>query len=99
MMSQLSQTVFGAANDLRILMQGTVVLPEPDRISKPNGSAVLARDSAFDRAREIWNGAVARLPALIALCETPEDVQAAVRVARKHMLPLSVRGGGHDWVG
>jgi hypothetical protein len=29
----------------------------------------------------------------------PEDVQAAVRAARSHGLPLSVRGGGHDWAG
>ena len=28
-----------------------------------------------------------------------KDVQAAVRVARTHGLPLSVRGGGHDWAG
>jgi FAD/FMN-containing dehydrogenase len=26
-------------------------------------------------------------------------VQAAVRAARRHGLPLSVRGGGHDWAG
>ncbi len=99
MMSQLSQSAAGASDDLRMLMRGTVVLPESDSFKKSNGSAVLARDSAFERARKIWNDAVASQPALIALCETPEDVQAAIRVARKHKLPLSVRGGGHDWVG
>jgi FAD/FMN-containing dehydrogenase len=26
-------------------------------------------------------------------------VEAAVRAARRHGLPLSVRGGGHDWAG
>jgi FAD/FMN-containing dehydrogenase len=36
---------------------------------------------------------------LLALCETVEDVQASVRIARSHGIPLSVRGGGHDWVG
>lgn len=36
---------------------------------------------------------------MIAVCETPADVQAAVRTARQHDLPLSVRGGGHDWAG
>ena len=38
-------------------------------------------------------------PALIAVCETSADVQAAVRSARLHELPLSVRGGGHDLAG
>jgi hypothetical protein len=32
-------------------------------------------------------------------CQTHADVQAAVRAARTHGLPLSVRGGGHDWAG
>ena len=47
----------------------------------------------------VWNGAVRRHPAIIAFCRQPEDVQAAVRAARRHGLPLSVRGGGHDWAG
>ena len=34
-------------------------------------------------------------PALFAVCETSAEVQAAVRVARRHSMPLSVRGGGH----
>ena len=47
----------------------------------------------------MWNGAVRRRPAMIAFCKQPEDVQAAVRAARRHGLSLSVRGGGHDWAG
>jgi FAD/FMN-containing dehydrogenase len=64
---------------------------DPDR--------VLVSGRAFDESRRIWNGAVAARPALIARCETPAEVQAAVRVAGDHQLPLSVRGGGHDWAG
>jgi hypothetical protein len=73
-----------AAHDLRTTMRGKVLLPG---------------DDAYARARQIWNGAVDHYPALFALCETPKDVQAAVRAARVHGLPLSVRGGGHDWAG
>src|SRR5262249_45835024 len=51
------------------------------------------------RTRQIWNRAVENQPALLAVCETSADVQAAVRVARPYNLPLSVRGGGHDWTG
>jgi FAD/FMN-containing dehydrogenase len=55
--------------------------------------------SAYDRARRIWNGAVDHAPALIVRPHTRVEVQAAVVAAREHDLPLSVRGGGHDWAG
>jgi FAD/FMN-containing dehydrogenase len=73
-----------AARALRVAMQGTVVV---------------RGDDDYARARQIWNRAVENQPALLAVCETTEDVQAAVRAARRHGLPLSVRGGGHDWTG
>ena len=38
-------------------------------------------------------------PALFVFCERSKDVQEAVRIARSYRLPLSVRGGGHDWAG
>lgn len=63
------------------------------------GKVVTKGEDAYTHACEIWNGAVEHQPALFALCETVADVQAAVRVARAHDLPLSVRGGGHDWAG
>ena len=73
-----------AATELRAVMQGRVVL---------------RGDDDYARTRQIWNGAVKNQPALFALCETSADVQVAVRIAREHELPLSVRGGGHDWAG
>jgi FAD/FMN-containing dehydrogenase len=73
-----------ATTDLRAFMKGTVLQRE---------------DADYASSRHIWNGAVTHQPAMIALCETVEDVQAAVRVARLHDIPLSVRGGGHDWAG
>ena len=60
---------------------------------------VLRGDVAYANARQIWNGAVTHKPAIFALCEGAKDVQAAMRAARAHGLPLSVRGGGHDWAG
>jgi FAD/FMN-containing dehydrogenase len=53
----------------------------------------------YEEGCRVWNGAVRRRPAIVAFCKQPEDVQAAVRAARRHGLPLSVRGGGHDWAG
>ena len=32
-------------------------------------------------------------------CADTSDVQAALLVAHCHGLPVSVRGGGHDWAG
>jgi len=72
------------AHELRAMMQGKVVL---------HG------DDDYARRRHIWNGAVEHQPAIFAVCETAADVQAAVRSARAYGLPLSVRGGGHDWAG
>ncbi|HSS25765.1 MAG TPA: FAD-binding oxidoreductase [Mycobacterium sp.] len=54
---------------------------------------------AYERSRRIWNGAVGHAPALIVRPETAGEVQTAVAAARRHGLPLSVRGGGHDWAG
>jgi hypothetical protein len=58
---------------------------------------VLVSGPAYEEARRVWNGAVDHRPALIVRPWTAGDVQAAVRAAREHQLPLSVLGGGHDW--
>jgi len=72
------------ADELRTAMSGRVVVPGHE---------------LYEEGSRVWNGAVRRRPAMIAFCREPEDVQAAVRAARRHGLPLSVRGGGHDWAG
>src|SRR5215831_4398820 len=79
-----TNSALSATRELRTMMRGRVVLPG---------------DDDYARTRQIWNRAVENQPALLAVCETSEDVQAAVRVARRHGLPLSVRSGGHHWAG
>jgi FAD/FMN-containing dehydrogenase len=61
------------------------------------GRVLMAGDEAYNTGLRLWSGE--RRPALLARCADPADVQAAVRIARAHELPLSVRGGGHDWAG
>ena len=78
------QTDPGIAEELQTALSGSVVLPS---------------DDSYEEARRVWNRAVRYRPAMIAFCESTTDVQRAVRVARRHGLPLSVRGGGHDWAG
>lgn len=65
---------------------------DADRILKPG-------DSSFPEAVRVWNGAVDAIPAMIVRCGSESDVQQAVRAAREAGVPISVRGGGHDWAG
>src|ERR1700753_1986948 len=53
----------------------------------------------MDGELEIWNGAVSVRPAAVRRCADPVQVSEAVQRARADGLPLSVRGGGHDWAG
>src|SRR5260370_41433243 len=64
-----------------------------------HGKVAIAGEACYEGARQVFNGAVDRRPALFAICENPRDVQEAVRAARAYGLRLSVRGGGHDWAG
>ena len=59
------------------------------------GRLLLPADDGYDTARLVWNGAIDRRPALIARCSGPPDVALAVRFAREHELPATIRGGGH----
>jgi FAD/FMN-containing dehydrogenase len=67
--------------------------------SSLRGRLVAPGDSSYEAACEIWNGMIERRPALIARCASPEDVVAAVELARDHQLLTAVRGGGHGVAG
>jgi FAD/FMN-containing dehydrogenase len=69
---------------------------ELDRLL-PSGR-VLAGHS-YEQSCRIWNGAIDHRPALIVRPHTRNEVRIAILAARHHDLPLSVRGGGHDWAG
>jgi FAD/FMN-containing dehydrogenase len=53
----------------------------------------------WEAARRIWNGMIDRRPALIAQCVSSGDVQAAVKLAAREGMDLSIRGGGHGVAG
>ena len=63
------------------------------------GELIAPGDERYDEARQVWNGAIDRRPALIARCTGADDVAAAVRHAREAGLPIAVRGGGHGVAG
>jgi len=70
--------------DLRSALTGTVVLPA---------------DAGYQAARRVWNADIDRKPVAIAYCENAADIQAAVRWAASHDVPLAVRSGGHSFPG
>ncbi len=70
--------------DLSRRLPGLVSMPGEDRYAAATG---------------IWAKQLDVAPRAVIHCLTPADVQAAVAAARERDLPLSVRGGGHDWAG
>ena len=62
------------------------------RVSLPGGNGYTA-------ATAIWAKPVGPMPRAVVHCRTTEDVQLSIAIARDCGLPLSVRGGGHDWAG
>jgi hypothetical protein len=67
-----------------------------DRLS---GYVILPDDERYQSARELRGFVNTRFPSLIVRAASAEDVAEAVRFARGHGLPFSVRGGGHSVAG
>jgi FAD/FMN-containing dehydrogenase len=70
-----------------------------DLDSRVQGRLLVAGDEGWNDAVSIWNGMMARLPALVLQPASAHDVAAAVGFARDHGLLLSVKGGGHNIAG
>jgi hypothetical protein len=63
------------------------------------GEVITPDDPGYEQARQVYNAMIDRRPALVVRCTSPRDVAAAIGYARKHGLPLAVRGGGHNGAG
>src|SRR5688500_6330466 len=78
----------------------TYATPSVEALAPHFSGDLIDRDHpSYDAARQVWNGEIQRHPGLIARCRGAADVAAAVRFAREHDLPASVRGGGHAVAG
>ncbi len=75
----------------------------PDQLdgldSRVEGRLLRAGEEGWDDAVLVWNGMVARVPALVLQPTSAHDVAAAVAFARTHGLLLSIKGGGHNIAG
>ncbi|MEV2250538.1 FAD-binding oxidoreductase [Streptomyces sp. NPDC050147] len=67
--------------------------------SRISPDRVLTDGPEYARAVALFNAAVDIRPSVVVRCATTADVQAGVRASRNHGVPLSVRGGGHDFWG
>ncbi|MGP2442592.1 FAD-binding oxidoreductase [Streptomyces sp. JW3] len=66
------------------------------------GSVIRRGDTGYEQARlgAVWNARKPeRFPDVIVLAEDEQDVVRAVRLAREEGHRISVRSGGHSWVG
>ena len=66
------------------------------------GTVVWRGDPDYEatRRRMVWNARVPdRFPAAIVTVSSDQDVVEAVKLARARGLQISVRSGGHNWVG
>jgi FAD/FMN-containing dehydrogenase len=63
------------------------------------GGLSMPDDDRYAAATAIWAKPIGRVPWAVVHCLTSGDVQLAIRAPRDCDLPLSVRGGGHDWAG
>ena len=70
-----------------------------DLAGRVSGPVLTPDDSGYDATRAVHNGLIDKRPAVIVRVHGPDDVVAALAVAREAGLEVSVRGGGHNVAG
>lgn len=64
------------------------------------GSVVCEHDRGYSNARLLFNMRFDAIrPRAVAFCETVDDVERVIAVARKHNLRITLRSGGHSYGG
>src|SRR5260370_24260041 len=67
--------------------------------AKITGTVGETGSAPYADAVGIWNGAIAKRPAVVVRCASSADVATALGFARERGLEISVRGGGHGFSG
>ncbi|WP_174397969.1 FAD-binding oxidoreductase [Mycolicibacterium sphagni] len=84
-LASCSDSAPSVIKDLQGRLTGSVLVPGDSRFAEENLPA-------NDRYEPV-------IPAAIALCETPEDVQACVQWCTREGVQPVARGGGHNYIG
>jgi FAD binding domain/Berberine and berberine like len=63
------------------------------------GEVLCPGDRDYGTARTVFNGMINRRPLAVIRCVDASDVIRCITFARRHDLPLTVRGGGHSVAG
>ncbi len=77
----------------------TAEVPVDEIRGRFRGPLICAGDDGYDAAAAVWNASIRRRPAVVARCTGPADVIVAIEFAKRHDLPVAVRGGGHNIAG
>lgn len=83
----------------RTLAGGSTTLSQSDLANLAaslRGKLLMPADEGYDKARQIWNGAFDKRPALLVRCAGSSDIVRAVEFARENQLLTAVRAGGHS---
>jgi FAD/FMN-containing dehydrogenase len=92
---------------------GACARPSVSPASRPTGATAGLDDLArrvrgrflrdgsplYEDARKVWNLAYDRRPLAMARCEGVDDVRRCLEFARRHDVPVAIRGGGHSYAG
>jgi len=70
-----------------------------DLAQRIHGRFLTRGSRGYDDARKIWNLAYDRHPLAMARCADLDDVRRCVEFARRHAVPVAIRGGGHSYAG
>src|SRR4051812_742892 len=65
-------------------------------IPRFNGTLIGPDDDGYETARRVHNQMIDKRPALIARCESVQDVAAALAYARREGVDVAVRAGSHS---
>jgi hypothetical protein len=63
------------------------------------GPVVVPSDRQYKKARQVWNHAINRRPAIVVRCADETDVVRCVEFASRNKLLTAVRSGGHSFAG
>jgi FAD/FMN-containing dehydrogenase len=84
-------------------LDGVLVRLAPEQLdaldSRFERPVLRAGDAGWDDAVRVWNGMVAKAPALVLQPTSAAHVATAVEFARDHGVLLSIKGGGHNMAG